>query len=62
VWVCNTVDKETGFDMNKVKEMFMEEKRSFVDEGASTSRTQSMGKPVDTNAAQESDPSLLASF
>lgn len=40
----------------------MEEKMSFADEGASTCRTQNMGKPEDTRVAQEADPSLLASF
>jgi len=49
VWVHKAIDKEIRFGVNKVKEMFMEEKRSFTDEGDSTSRTQNTGKFEDTN-------------
>lgn len=62
VWVRKAANKEMGFTVNKVKETFMESKRSFMDEGASTSRTQIMGKSEETSTAQEADPSLLASF
>jgi len=40
----------------------MESKRSFTDEVASTSRTQSAGKHKDIPIVQEADPSLLESF
>lgn len=44
--------------INKVKETFMEEKRSFTDGGASTSRTQSLRKPEQIGTTQEAGPSL----
>lgn len=64
VWVHKVVDKEAGFDVKKVKETFMEEKRSFTNAGASTSRTQGTctGKPKDISTVHEENHSLLASF
>lgn len=62
VWVRKAVDKETRFDVNNVKKMFMEAKMSFRKEGYSTLRTQSTGKLEDTSTTEEGDPSLLASF
>jgi len=35
-WVCKAPEKETGFDLERVKETFMEAKKRFVE--ASTSR------------------------
>lgn len=49
MWVCKISHKETRFDVKKAKETFMDEKRSFVDEGASTSRAQNMGKSEETS-------------
>ncbi len=40
----------------------MVEKRSFTDEGVSTSRIQNMGMSEETNTKQETGSSLLASF
>lgn len=41
IWVRKAADKDVGFNLNKAKETFMEEKRSFADTGASTSKVQS---------------------
>ena len=49
-----------GFNVSKMKETFMEAKKSFADEGASTSRTQNMGKFKGANTTQETYSSLLA--
>lgn len=38
VWVCRATTKEVGFNLNTEKEMFMEEKRIFMDARPSTSR------------------------
>ena len=61
VWVRKDLEKEARFDMNKVKETLMEEKRGFVDVGASTSRAQSTltEKPAKISTEQETNPSLL---
>lgn len=39
VWVLKVVEKEDKFDVNKVKEAFMESERIFANVGGSTSRT-----------------------
>jgi len=39
-WVRNVGERNTGFNLQKEKETFIEEKNSFMDLGASTSRTQ----------------------
>lgn len=41
LWVWKAADKEDWFDVNKVKEPFMEAKKSFRYVGASTSKAQS---------------------
>lgn len=56
--MCNTVEKEVGFDLKRVKETFMEAKKNFVE--ASTSASQE--KLVGNNEVQDVDPSLLATF
>jgi len=60
VWVRKATNKEMGFNVSKMKETFMEAKKSFADEGASTSRTQNMGKFKGANTTQETYSSLLA--
>lgn len=57
-WVCKALEKEVGFDLAHAKEMFMEDKKSFVE--ASTSGSQK--KVQQTNVPIEVDPSILTAF
>lgn len=41
-WVRKDADKDAEFDLQKVKENFLEAKRRFADLGASTSKAQSI--------------------
>jgi len=52
-WVHKALEKETGFDLEHVKETFMEVKKSFAK--ASTSRSQE-------KLAEEMDPSMITMF
>ena len=57
-WVHKALEKEVGFDLERVKETFMELKKSFVE--ASTSRSQN--KLSDTSVPTEVDPSVLTTL
>lgn len=57
-WVRKTPKKEVGFDLEHVKEMFMDAKKSFAK--ASTSRSQN--KVPETSAPTEVDPSMPTVF
>ena len=50
--------KQLEFDLEHVKETFMEVKKSFAEASASGSHN----KPPDTNAPIEVDPSVLTTF
>ena len=57
-WVRKAPEKETGFDLERTKQTFMETKKSFTK--ASTSR--SLNKLPDTSIPTEVDPSVLTTF
>jgi len=57
-WVRKAPEKELGFDLNHVKEIFMEAKKSFTE--ASTLGSQD--KMQDTNVLAEVDPFVLTTF
>ena len=52
-WVCKAPKKETGFDLERVKETFMEAKKRFIE--ASTLGNQE-------KVIEEMDPSMITTF
>lgn len=57
-WIYKALEKEVGFDLEHVKETFMEAKKKFIEESISGSQN----KVSETNAPVEVDPSVLTTF